>query len=322
MAPMSLVTFQESRPWVRSIRERVITRQMPPWHIDRTVGISKFKNDRSLTQEEIATIVAWIDGGSPMGDSADMPAARVWPDESKWYFAERFGGPPDLVLKSTPYTMPAESNDASWRPVLPTGLTEDRWVRAVEIHPSSVDGRKITHHAIALLEQVEDDPLAQSAAAARREPNIFTYPGVFMEWAVGKRGEIMRPNSGKLMKAGSQIVWDIHYSAVGERVTAHVELGVYFYPRGEEPERRQVLHRIYAGEIDIPPNSVSVSEGFFPMLAAGRVESFQPHMHLRGKAMAMEAIFPNGRREILSHVADFNFNWHNGTVKLRLTALI
>ena len=180
IAPMSLVTFQESRPWARSIRERVVTRQMPPWHIDQTVGISTFKNDRSLTQEEIDTIVAWVDGGSPMGNAADMPAPKEWPDESKWNFAEIFGGPPDLVVKSTPYTMPAEANDAWWKPVVPTGLTEDRWVRAIEIRPGTVDGRKIVHHAIARLEQEEDDPLAQNVNPRDRDP--LQNAGLFMEW--------------------------------------------------------------------------------------------------------------------------------------------
>ena len=312
IAPMSLVTFQESRPWARSIRERVITRQMPPWHIDQTVGISSFMNDRSLTEEEVDTIVAWVDGGSPMGDAADAPASRDWPDESKWNFAELFGGPPDLVVKSTPYTMPARANDAWWKPAVPTGLTEDRWVRAIEIRPGTVDGRRIIHHAIARLLQEEDDPVAQSIGLGDGDPLRNT--GLFMEWAVGKQGEVMRPNSGKLMKTGSQIAWDIHYSAAGDEVTDHVELGVYFYPKGEEPEHRQVLHLMRAGPVDIPPNSVVVSEGFFPMRAAGRLESFQPHMHLRGKAMAMEAIYPNGRRQILSHVGDFNFNWHNSYV--------
>ena len=312
IAPMSLVTFQESRPWARSIRERVVTRQMPPWHIDQTVGISAFKNDRSLTEEEVDTIVAWVNGGSPMGDTADMPASRAWPDESKWNFTELFGGPPDLVVKSIPYTMPARANDAWWKPAVPTGLTEDRWVRAIEIRPSTADGRRIVHHVIARLLQEEDDPLAQNIGIGDGDPLLNT--GLFMEWAVGKQGEVMRPNSGKLMKAGSQIAWDIHYSAAGDEVTDHVELGVYFYPKGEEPKHRQVLHLMRAGPVDIPPNTVVVSEGFFPMRAAGRVESFQPHMHLRGKAMAMEAIYPNGRRRILSHVGDFNFNWHNSYV--------
>ncbi|MDE2905921.1 MAG: hypothetical protein OXQ28_07530, partial [Acidobacteriota bacterium] len=164
IAPMSLVTYQESRPWARSIRERVSTRQMPPWHIDRTVGISEFKNDRSLTDAELDTIVRWVDGGAPRGNPADMPPPIEWPDESKWYFAELFGAP-DLVIASEPYTMPAEANDAWWKPVSDTGLTEPRWVRAIELRPGTTAGRRITHHAIARLEQEETDPLLRNAAA-------------------------------------------------------------------------------------------------------------------------------------------------------------
>ena len=309
IAPMSLVTFQESRPWARSIKSRVETRQMPPWHLDKTVGIQDFKNDRSLTDDELATIVAWVDGGAPMGNAADMPAPMQWPDASKWNFAEIFDGPPDLVISSKPFTMPAVANDAWWKPMVPTGLTEDRWVRAIEMRPGTVDGRRITHHSIARLLQEEDDPLAQGNADDPDNP--FNNAGTFMEWAVGKQGEIMRPGSGKLIKADSQIIWDIHYSAAGEEITDHVELGLYFYPKDQEPEHRQVLHIMGTGGVDIPPNTVAVTEGFFPMRAAGRVESFQPHMHLRGKAMSMEAIYPDGKREILSHVGDFNFNWHN-----------
>ena len=312
IAPMSLVTYQESRPWARSIRDRVSTRQMPPWHIDRTVGISEFTNDRSLTDAELDTIVRWVDGGAPRGNPADMPPPIEWPDESKWYFAELFG-PPDLVIGSEPYTMPAEANDAWWKPVSETGLTEPRWVRAIELRPATTAGRRITHHAIARLEQEETDPLLRNAAATGADDPLNN-SGLFMEWAVGKQGELMRQGSGKLMLPGSRIVWDVHYSAVGEEITDHVELGIYFYPRGEEPEHRQVLHLMGAGGVDIPPNTVSVTEGFFPLKRAARIESFQPHMHLRGKAMAMEAILPTGRRQVLSHVGDFNFNWHNAYV--------
>src|SRR5437762_13097221 len=99
MAPMSLVTYEEARPWAKAIRERVITRQMPPWHIDKTVGIQKFKNDRSLSDAQIATIVKWVDAGAPKGDEKDMPPAKVWPDASKWNFADQFG-PRDLVIKA------------------------------------------------------------------------------------------------------------------------------------------------------------------------------------------------------------------------------
>ena len=318
IAPMSLVSYQEARPWARSIKERVVSRQMPPWHIDPTVGITEFKNDRSLTDAQIDTVVRWVDGGAPRGNPEDMPAAVDWPDESKWYFAEQFDGPPDLIVESTPYTVPAEATNAWWRPRVPTGLTEQRWARAIEARPGTVAGRKVTHHAIARL--VQEEPDAQLRAATAANPVAGTGgdrsrgAGTFMEWAVGKQGEIMRPGSGKLMMPDSEIQWDIHYAAAGEEITDNVILGVYLYPEDSPPEHRQVLHLMGTGRMDIPPNSFTMTEGFFPLQRAGRIESFQPHMHLRGTAMSMEAILPTGRRQLLSHVGDFNFNWHNSYV--------
>jgi hypothetical protein len=315
IAPMSLVTYEDARPWARSIRTRVEARQMPPWHIDKSVGIQEFKNDRSLSDEQIDLIARWANGGAPRGNPADMPPPVQWPDESKWNFASMFGGPPDLVIKSTPWTQPARANDAWWRPVVETGVTEPRWVRAIEIRPTTVKGRAITHHAIARLQQVEDEPEAQQVATpAAFDLGDFANTGTFMEWAVGKQGEIMRPNTGKLMLPGSRIVWDIHYSSSGEEVTDTVELGIYFYPKGQEPKYRQTLHLMGTDAIDIPPNTVQATQGFFPLRRAARVESFQPHMHLRGKAMSLEAVLPDGSVQILSHVGDFNFNWHNSYV--------
>jgi len=309
MAPMSLMTYEEARPWARSIRQRVDTRQMPPWAIDKTVGIQDFKNDRSLSDDQIQTIVSWIDKGAPKGDLKDMPAPVQWPDDQGWNLAKNFGQTePDLVIHSTPWTQKAGANDTWWRPVVATGLTEDRWVRAIEIRPSTVKGRKITHHAIANLQQDETDPLAQNDV----DPNGAPQAGTFMEWAVGKQGEVMRPNSGKLLKAGSKIRWDIHYSNGGEDITDDVQLGIYFYPKGQEPKYRQVLHLMgatNAGGVDIPPNTVKSTEGFFVLKENARIESFQPHMHLRGKAMQMSAILPNGQVQILSAVKEFNFNW-------------
>src|SRR5205814_7288817 len=119
-----------------------------------TVGIQKFKNDRSLSDAQIATIVKWVDAGAPKGDMKDMPAPKQWPDETKWNFADMFGQP-DLVIKSPDWTVPAVALDAWYKPVVPTGLTEPRWVRAIEIHPATVKGRKVTHHALARLQQEE-----------------------------------------------------------------------------------------------------------------------------------------------------------------------
>jgi mono/diheme cytochrome c family protein len=310
IAPMSLVTYEEARPWARSIKTRVNDRQMPPWNIDKTVGIQEFKNDRSLSDEQIATIVRWIDTGAPKGDVKDMPKPVKWPDDQGWNFAALFGQKePDLVIHSTPWTQKAGANDTWWRPVVATGLTEDRWVRAIEIRPSTVKGRKITHHAIARLVQTEaEGSLAQNDV----DPLGNVQGGTFMEWAVGKQGEMMRPNSGKLMKAGAKIVWDIHYSNGGEDITDDVQLGIYFYPKGQEPKFRQVLHLMggtNAGGVDIPPNTVKQTEGFFVLRENARVESYQPHMHVRGKAMEMSAILPSGQVQVLSYVSNFNFNW-------------
>jgi hypothetical protein len=312
IAPMSLVTYEEARPWARSIRARVSARQMPPWHIDKTVGIQHFANDRSLSDHEIDTIVRWVNEGAPKGDLKHMPPPVKWPDTATWNFEPLFGKP-DLVVKSPPYTQKGDAQDAWYKPVVPTGLTEPRWVRAIEIRPSTVKGRRITHHALARLQQDE----AREQATNDEEEAIG--PGLFMEWAVGKQGEIMRPNSGKLMLPDSKILFDIHYHAVGEDITDSVELGIYFYPKGQEPKHRQVLglfHAINGGSrgLDIPPNTVTTHQGVFVMKKAGRIENFQPHMHLRGKGMMMEAILPTGQAQVLSLVSNYQFNWHNNYV--------
>jgi hypothetical protein len=311
---MSLITYAESRPWARAIRERVLSRNMPPWHIDKTVGIQHFANDRSLTERQIETIVRWADGGAPQGDPKDMPPAKTWPAHSVWNFAEVFGGPPDLIVKSPLYTVPAVAMDAWYKPTVETGLTEPRWVRAIEIRPSTVKGRKVTHHALARLSQQEAGAAASLLDDGGAAAGVSAPGGLFMEWAVGKQGEIMRPNSGKLMLPGARIVFEVHYHSVGEQITDQVELGIYFYPKGQEPKYRQTLgfFNSIAGarnNIDIPPNSTFVSQSSTTMRQAGRVENFQPHMHLRGKAMSLEAVLPDGTTQLLSRVDKFDFNW-------------
>ena len=309
IGPMSLLTYDDARPWARSIKTRVAARQMPPWHLDKTVGIQQFKNDASLTDQQIETIVQWVDAGAPLGNVKDLPPPVKWPNEDRWEFASLFGQP-DLVIKSPAWRMPAQSQDAWFKPIVATGLTEPRWVRAIEIRPATKPGRRITHHALARLKQDDGgDPLKTSADSAD------TTGGLFMEWAVGKQGELLRPNTGKLMLPGSQIIFDIHYHAVGEDITDSVELGIYFYPKGQEPKYRTLLgsfQAIAGGKeaLDIPPNTVAVTQDFHVMKRAGRIENFQPHMHLRGKAMSMEAILPDGTSRVLSHVNNFQFNWH------------
>jgi hypothetical protein len=242
----------------------------------------------------------WIEAGAPQGDPKDMPAAKTWPDDQGWNFAAQFGQKePDLIIKSEPFTMPAVSQDAGDKRLTDSGITEPKWVRAIEIRPVTVKGRRITHHAIAYLEQ--DEQGAQQSFL----------PTPFMEWAVGKQGEMQRPGTGKLLLPGAKFHWDIHYSQAGEEITSQVEMGIYFYPKGQEPKYRTSLSLVPAalGTMDIRPNTLSMSEGFFTLRDNARIESFQPHMHLRGKAMQVTALSPTGQQTVISYVSNFDFNW-------------
>ncbi|HLK69392.1 MAG TPA: cytochrome c [Bryobacteraceae bacterium] len=311
-APMSLVSYEETRPWAKSIKQRVITRNMPPWHLDKTVGIQHFQNDRSLTDPQIATIVRWVDAGAPEGDSKEMPPPKQWPSDQGWQLAKLYGEP-DLVLKSESYTMPAHGQDTWFKPYTEVPITEPRWVRAVEIRPSTAAGRKIMHHVLAYLYQ--EEPGTTPAAGAGGMANA----GLLMEWAIGKSFDIYRPNTGKLLLPGSHISWELHLHAVGEQIRDQAELAVYFYPKGETPKYRTRLTLFNAypntgSALDIPPNTVAESQGYHVLPQAARLENFQPHMHLRGKAMALEAILPDGSRQMLSYVNNFNFNWMNNYI--------
>ncbi|HEX6464989.1 MAG TPA: hypothetical protein VFZ98_11060 [Vicinamibacterales bacterium] len=310
IGPMPLVTYEDALEYADKIKRKVSQRLMPPWHIDRSIGIQEFKNDRSLSDQQIATIVGWVDAGAPRGDPKDMPPPVKFPDPLGWQLAKEFGQP-DLVIKSEPYTLAAHTQDKWFRPVSDTGLTEPRWVRAIEIRPTSLLGRRTIHHVLASLEQKEADGVEGLAHSAH---DVQMGAGLFMEWAVGKTGQIVPSDAGKLMLPGSRIRWEIHMFAIGEEVKNNqVELGIYFYPRGTVPRHRIVLRMFdvtRGSQLDIPPGEVAVSQNYYVLQAPARLENFQPHMHMRGKAMSVEAVYPDGRKEVLSAVNRFQWNWH------------
>ena len=221
--------------------------------------------------------------------------------------AETYGRASDLVVSSEAWTQSAEGQDQWWQPVVPTGLTEDRWVTGVEIRPS-LPGRRIVHHSVVYLQQ-EEQPGDHDASV--QVPSQGSY---FSEFAVGKIGDVFRENTGKLLKVGSQFSFDIHYHSVGEAITDSTDVGIWLYPKGYVPKYRVSAQAVGAsqsmGVRDIPPGKVTVHHAYVPLRLPARLENFQPHMHLRGKALSMEAIYPNGRTEMLSHVANFDFNWH------------
>ena len=272
---------------------------MPPWHIDRSVGVQKFKNDMSLSDEQVDTIVRWVDQGAPQGNPADMPPPRPVSTALYWQ-AEKDGfGPPDIIVKSGEQTMPALHQDEWWRPLVDIpGLTEPRWAKIVEIRPSNIKGRKILHHSIAYQVLNPDNVDAVNTGTGRGGPganNATVEDRVnrrpqLMEWAIGKGYDQFMDGTGKLMLPGEKIAWDQHIHAAGEEITAGSELGIWLYPKGQEPKKRSYLIGFTGlkngpGALDIPPNQVSHTEGFTVLRENTIITNFQPHFHLRGKAM-------------------------------------
>ena len=293
-APMPLMTYAEARPWARSIKERVALREMPPWHLDKTVGIRKYKNDRSLSDAEIATIVRWVDTGAPQGDPAEMPPPLTFAPESEWYI-----GKPDLTITTEKDFVMYPSGPDWWIDQFGEMLIpEDRWIKAMEIKPSNP---KIVHHAV--IYAIEPD-----APEGTPETGIQLH-----EYAVGKYGDIFNADTGRLLKAGTRLRFDMHYFAVGSEQHNRTTIAFKFYPKGMVPKyqvRSIPIRNLPNDELEIPPNSVVRTDGYYRLTRNARIDAFQPHMHMRGRGMTLEAIHLNNTTEILSSVDHFNFNWH------------
>lgn len=299
IGPMSLMTHSDARRYARRIRDKVSQRLMPPWHVNPHIGIQDFKNDGSLTEEEIATIVQWVDAGAPEGDPADLPAPVEWPTGEHFLMLPKLG-PPDLVIKTDPFDVPSHGNDQWWRPTAETGLKTDRWVRAVEVLPSYPLGRGVTHHFLATAVQEE------------------SIGGLLTEWALGKVGEEYQEGTGKLLQANGKIRFEVHYYPNGTAAPAdQVSLGIWLYPEGYEPEFPTVLRMFNVAPqrtLEIPPHSTPMYENEWVMQDPVRIQSFQAHFHLRGKGASMEAIYPDGRKELFSVIDNFQFNWHTNYI--------
>lgn len=320
IAPMSLVTFAEARPWARSIKQRVATRQMPPWHIDQSVGVQKFKNDMSLSQKQIDTIVAWVDAGAPQGDPKDLPPAKKIAADNEWKGVQDGFGPPDLVIRSSEYKMPASGQDVWYRPMTESiPITEPRWVKMVEIRPTNLKARKVLHHSIAYqvlspenVQSVNTGTANGPAGPATLDDLVNRRPQL-MEWAIGKGYDLFAEGTGKMIMPGEKLSWDQHLHASGEEVTVGSEIALWLYPKGQEPKKRSYLIGFTGlkkrGFLDIAPNTMAYTEGFTVLKENTMITNFQPHFHLRGKAMEVKAILPDGSTQVVSYVGNFNFNW-------------
>jgi hypothetical protein len=293
-APMSLMTYKDARPWARAIRERVLLRDMPPWHLDKTVGIRKYKNDRSLSDAEIATIARWVDNGAAEGDPAEMPPPLTFSHDDEWYI-----GQPDLLASSNQDFVMYPNGPDWWIDQFgEVKLDEDRWIKAMEVKPSNP---KIVHHAVVFA--IEPD-----APEGTPETGVMLH-----EYAVGKYGDIFGENTGRLLKKGTRLRFDMHYFAVGSEQHNRTTIAFKFYPKGVVPRyqvRSVPFRNIPNDDLEIPPNSVVRTDGYYRLTRNTRIDAFQPHMHMRGRAMTLEAINLDNTTTILSSVDRFNFNWH------------
>jgi mono/diheme cytochrome c family protein len=311
IAPMSLMTYQDSRPWARSIKQRVSAGEMPPWGIDRNVGIQEFKNNLSLSDAEMSTIVKWVDAGAPMGNPADMPAPRQFEDDRPWFI-----GKPDLILSMPAHKVAALGVDEKLEWVVDTGLTEDRYFKAVETKPDP-KGLRVVHHAS--LDLME--PTA-GLDATRENYGMGGARSFLSEYALGKNADIFPEGTGRLIKAGSKINFNMHYYSVGEELTATTSVGFVFYPKGYVPKHKVITQHIGDNsELDVPGGSVSRIDGYTVLSDNAQLIMIQPHMHAYGKRQCVEAILPqttgqvsrgNGSRteRITLNCINFDMNWN------------
>jgi hypothetical protein len=304
MAPMSLMTYEDVRPWARAIKTRVVAREMPPWHIDRHIGIQNFKDDPSLSDDEITTISKWVDAGAPRGNPSDMPALRQFASTLEW------GLKPDIVIKYPKKTVPAAGPDLFGNLYADIPITSDRYIKAIQTRPSDAQSRKVVHHA---LSYAVDDPASIEVSG---DDSQGVDGGQFLvEFASGKNAEVYPEDAGVLLQAGKKAMVSYHLHSVGEQVEAGIELGITLYPEGYVPKHIRWSKQLAqpTAALDIPAGTVARVDGYTVLHKPARIIAFQPHMHIRGKRQCLELIYPtsgsSARTEVVN-CANFNYNWH------------
>lgn len=308
IGPMQLTTFEQVRPWAPLVSMRVANKEMPPYAYDHGIGIQELQGDWRLEQSEIDTIVSWVEQGAPEGNWGDRshPVADL-PPADEWNFAAQFGQP-TLILDSAPIDVPALGNDMWHRPYVETGLTTDRCIKAIQVKPAG-NAKAVVHHANSNVEIMNAD-------------GEYEDYGMFTEYAMGKWGEIAPEGVCRTLPANARIRWDIHMFPGGVGATAPgtviednvVEIGVWLHPEGYTASYEQdlKLYRLNQGELVIPPHGTAMTQGFHSFDHPVRIDSFQPHGHLRMRAASLEIYYPaTGRTEAISQVSNWSATWHH-----------
>lgn len=313
IGPMNLVTYQDARRYARRIKEQVANRIMPPYYYDNDVGIQDLQEDWRLSQDEINTVVAWVDQGAPEGDPSLTPPMPKLPDTEGWSMEAEMGAP-DYVVPSTPIDVPAAGNDMWHRPIVPVGNTEDRCIRALQVKPKG-NAKSVVHHANSTFQRMLPD-------------GSFEETGSYAtEYAMGKFGEIVPDGVCRVLPADAYVEWDIHMFPGGLGAMAPnavikdnvVELGIWLQPKDYQWKYKQdlALYRIRATDDDpvIRPNSWVMTQGFKVFDHPVRIDSFQPHGHLRMRSASLEILYPEtGRVETISMISNWSATWHQSHI--------
>jgi hypothetical protein len=305
IGPMPFLTYEGTRPWAKAIKAAVISRKMPPWFADPKFG--HWANDRSLRQEDIDKLTTWVDNGAPEGDTKDRPAPIQWTEG--WVIPK-----PDLTVEMpVDYKVPAKGTIEYTYMIVPTGFTEDKWVQFMEVRPGN---RALVHHANIYIRRpgskwLREYPVnvpfvpteqktSSSAGAPLTDENIAGF-------TPGKQTVTLSGNDAKLIPAGSDIVFQIHYTTNGQEGVDRTKIGFVFAKNA--PEQR--VARIFAANatFTIPPGAPDYKvEAVTTLQTETTLVSLKPHMHLRGKAMEFRVVY-TGEKEILLNIPHYDFNW-------------
>jgi hypothetical protein len=307
-APFSLLTYQDARPWAKAMKEAVRLKKMPPWFADPHYG--RFSNDRSMSQKDADTIADWADAGAPQGDPKDLPPALRF--EEGWSIPK-----PDLVIQPPmAFQIPASGTVEYQKIILPSGFTEDKWVQFAEARPGD---RARIHHMILYIREPESHWLRDEKPGvffvAPKPPegaavDTSALPSDFLVgYAPGQPPEIMPPGQAKLIKAGSDLVLEIHYTTNGTAATDHgSKFGLVF--ARETPKERVLTLSATNGKFKIPAGDANYRvDSEFELGTAVRLASLHPHMHGRGKDFEYRVVYPSGETQTLLRVPRYDWHW-------------
>jgi|TARA_B110001454_G_scaffold4052_1_gene3690 hypothetical protein len=306
IGPMTFENYEQVRPWAPLIQYKVASREMPPYAYDHGIGIQDLQGDWRLAQEDIDSVVNWVNAGAPYGDRDIVVQSPNLPDPNEWSFAADLGQP-NLIIPSIPLDIPANGNDMWHKHIVDSGVTEDRCIKAIQVKPLG-HAKAVVHHA---------------------NSNLYIdgeTGGMLTEYAMGKWGELVPEGVCRTFPANAQVRWDIHMFPGGVGATAQgqmvedniVEIGLWFHEFGFEPKYKQDLALYRLGnqaDIVIPPNGYYMTQGFHSFDHPVRVDSWQPHGHLRMNAASFEIFHPTtGRTEEISQVSKWSATWHHSHI--------